>query len=141
MIGRIRDAVASLFAARDTSVFHFRDGTRKRSVDPVAVERTLVAMLGDEWYREVGKLSDASPVGMMGVQEEEFRQRQEKRRADVLAAIDAAFGVHAYRDGAGMTEAKRFALLDGFVRFCLDLMALAGPFAKPQSRASPSPAG
>jgi hypothetical protein len=128
-------------SARDRFIFHYKDGGRKRSADPVEVERVLIARLGDDWYQKVASLSKPAPAGVVGADMAEVAANKEKTRAVVLAAINEAFDVKPYRDGVGLTEMHRFALLDGFVRFVIDLMELARPFATQSPRASPSPAG
>lgn len=126
---------------RDILIFRYWDGTSHRSADPVEVERVLIRHLGDDWYNAVKKLSAPIPAGVIGIQEEELKSKREEQKQRILTAVDEAFGVHRHQDGRGLTEMYRIALLDGFVKFCLDLMELSRPFESAQSRASPSPAG
>lgn len=130
---------------RARRVFRYKDGTRKRSADPVAVERALIDRLGPDWWSAVVKLDDPPPLGVVGVAGDEYWATRQADREKVLAAVDAAFGVTAYADNAGttgtptgLTEIERLGLLTGYVLFCSDLVAAARPFVTPQPRASPS---
>ena len=119
-------------------IFHYHDGTRVRSVDPVEVERTLVLRLGESWRSKLEGLRNPIPLGIVGEQLEQVRSGRLATETTVLAAIDEAFDVHGFRDGEGLSIPMRHALLAGFNRFCIDLIELARPFVKQQSRASPT---
>lgn len=129
----------------DRFIFRYRDGTRRRTADPVEVESALAAMLGDDWRERVKNYGAPAPLGLAGLQLEEWKSRKGDERKAILAAVDAAFGVSPYTDDAGtsrprgLTGAERFGLLEGFNRFCLDLMVLARPFLRPPPRGSPGP--
>lgn len=132
---------------RGRFVFAYKDGTRDRRADPVAVERALTAALGDDWRGVVRKLSrPASAMGLVGEQADAENAEWEATRVKVLTAVCAAFGVSTYSDGggvgrpSGLTEVELWGLLEGYVRFCTDLVELAAPFGNARSRASPSPA-
>lgn len=126
-------------APDDPFVFWFRDGRRRRAADPLEVDRVLVARLGDEWWVRVKEMTAPVPPGLVGEAEDRARADREKTRVEVLAAIDAAFGVSPLADGRGMSEVARLALLDGYCRFCALLMDMSRPFGTARSRASPSP--
>lgn len=120
-------------------VFRYRDGTKTRSADPVEVERVLIEHLGEYWRKEVVKLSEPVPVGVVGMDAVEARKVKNDLRVKILTAVNEAFGVKPFKDDAGMTEVERLGLLNGYMLFCIDLVRAASPFAKPRSRASPSP--
>lgn len=126
---------------RDRLVFRFRDGTRSRYADPIAVERSLIESLGRDWRAVLRDLSKPVPAGLVGEQREEAEAKVEDLRLRVLRATHAAFGTHPLRDSdgrmTGLTEVEAFDLLGGFLRFCSDLVRLARPFASARSRASP----
>jgi len=126
----------------DRLVFRFKDGTRKRYADPVAVERSLIELLGRDWRRTVSDLAKPIPSGLVGEQREEAEAKSDDLRTRVLKATYLAFKVEPLRDDGdkmtGLTEVEAFDLLGGFLRFCSDLIRLARPFQRPQSRASPS---
>lgn len=133
---------------RGRNIFAYRDGTRKRSADPVAVEQAFTKELGDDWRACVRRL-DRPDVGngLVGEQAEAAETEWKVNRQKVLGAVDKAFGVHPYTDHGGeapptgLTEVERLGLLAGFLNFCADLIEAARPFAAAQSRASPSTAG
>lgn len=134
--GRDRDSKRLLFA--------YRDGSSTRRADPVVVELSLVAVLGKDWRNTIRKLDKSSAsFGLVGEQAEAAEAEWFDTRAKVLEAIDAAFGVRAfaYSDGkaSGLTDAERWGLLEGYLRFCTDLITAARPFPSAQPRASPSP--
>lgn len=118
-------------------IFHYYDGKRKRSADPVTIERALIAVLGNAWRGELESLSAPLPEGVIGLQAQEFEDKKEKTMSKVLYAIDSAFDVQAYKDGVGLTEIERLGLLTQFNLFARDLVELARPFVRRQSRASP----
>ncbi len=126
-------------------IFRYRDGTRIRRVDPVAVEGVFIKELGEDWRDKIRKMAKPSSLGLVGTQEIEAKENREKLRTEILAAVDKAFGVQPFTDhgGAkkpeGLTEIERLGLLEGFLYFCADLLELARPFGSAQSRASPSP--
>jgi hypothetical protein len=122
---------------RNRYVFHYWDGSRYRSSDPLEIERGLVLVLGENWRQ---KLEDnAKPVHpeLVGEEADKIRKDKEELRSRILYAIDTSFDVKSYKDGVGMTEIERFGLLTGFNRFCIDLVVMSRPFRKQQSRASP----
>lgn len=122
-------------------VFRFRDGSRKRWADPIAVERGLIEALGRDWRQVLVDLAKPVPQGLVGEQRIEAESRVEDLRARVLRATHAAFGTTPLTDvdgrPSGLTEVEAFDLLGGFLRFCDDLVRLARPFQRPQPRASP----
>lgn len=127
------------------AVFAYRDGTRGRRADPVAVEMALIAALGADWKGVLRKLDQGPARGLVGLQQDAAEAEWLALRARVLAAIDAAFGVSPYsydpaagREG-GLTDGERFDLLTGYCEFCADLIEMARPFVSAQSRDSPSP--
>lgn len=127
----------------DRRIFRYKDGTRKRSADPTEIEVRMADALGEDWRTRVRDYAKPAPVGLDGVQQDEFRQRKVAERKEILAAIDAAFEVEPYtdpKDGGrprGLTAAERFGLLEGYEGFCLDLMVLARPFLRPWPTGSP----
>lgn len=129
---------------QDPYIFHYRDGTRKRSADPIAIEISLRDSLGKDWLDKVAKLHAPVPLGAVGISGEEVEANREKLRTEVLDAIDKAFGVHGYidfggtRKPEGMIEVARFGLLNGYIRFATLLIKGSRPFAKLRSRDSPS---
>lgn len=132
---------------RGRNIFAYRDGTRKRSADPVAVEAAFVKELGDDWRACVRRLDRPDGRhGLVGEQADAADADWEANRRKVLAAVDAAFGVHPYTDHGGeqaptgLTEVERLGLLAGFLHFCADLIEAARPFPAARSRASPSTA-
>jgi hypothetical protein len=120
-------------------IFHFMDGNRKRSVDPITVERTMIAVLGSSWRGELENLGKPIPFGIVGEALEKASDDKEKMLSKVLYAIDAAFDVKSFKDGEGLTELERLGLLTGFNNYCRDLVERARPFVKQPSRASPGP--
>ena len=125
---------------RDRVLFHYRDGTRARTADPVAVEDRLVKHLGPDWFRVVGALSEPFPPGLAGEALDAERDRRAADRKKAVAAICAAFNVTEYdNEGRGLTIIELFGLLDGYCRYAAALLEYARPFVSAQSRASPSP--
>jgi hypothetical protein len=106
-------------------IFRFWDGQRKRAADPIAVERVLVHYLTDDWRGKVISLSDKPPVGMMGEQLKKFWKDKEELRLLIYRVIGAAFNVKPFKDDEGLTDIEMRALIDGYVRFCNDLLELA----------------
>ena len=127
------------FGKHNPLIFHYRDGFRRRSADPVAVERTLIGALGEDWRTRVESLRLPFPEGLVGEEALKVREDRLKAEGEILAAIDAAFDVLPFADGGGLTVVERFALLEGFNRYCVLLIELGRPFARRQSRASPGP--
>lgn len=131
---------------RARMIFAYRDGTRKRSADPVAVEAAFVKVLGDDWRACVRRLDKPLDNGLVGEQADAAQADWEANRQKVLGAVEASFGVHPYTDHGGespptgLTEVERLGLLAGFLEFCADLIEAARPFAAARSRASPSTA-
>lgn len=122
---------------RQRFIFRYWDGTRKRSADPLEIERGLVSLLGDGWREKLEELAKPLPPELIGEEAEQMKKEKEELRSKVLYAIDSAFDVSSYKDGKGLTEVERFGTLAAFNRFCIDLVVLARPFVKQQSRASP----
>lgn len=128
----------------DRRVFRYRDGSRRRSADPVEVERVLTEMLGEDWRSKRIDLSAPTPDGLIGAQVDDWRKKRETLRGEILAAIDAAFDVRPYKDDggkfkpSGLTVSERIGLLDGYWQFTIDLARLARPFVRQPSRASPT---
>lgn len=126
----------------DRLIFRYRDGEAKRAADPIAVEQTMVKVLGREWLADLRTLSTPTPRGVMGEQLEEIEERRERIRQRTLDAVCVAFGVTRFKDDkgriSGLTEVELFDLLGGYLRFCNALRELARPFVTAQSRASPS---
>lgn len=145
MLQTILSYVVGRSNPQDPYIFHYHDGTRKRSADPTAIEQTLIEYLGEDWRETLKELDKPIPYGAIGAQMDDCKEKRGKLYKDVLAAIDAAFKVHPYTDNdglaspSGLIEGFREGLLKGYIRFCLDLVRLARPFANAQSRASPSP--
>lgn len=130
----------------DRLVFRYRDGTRRRVIDPVRVEESFVDSLGREWVQAVRDLSKPVATGLVGVLADEQETRAKSLREAVLAATCKAFHVHPFTDfggtgtPAGLTEVELFDLLSGYLKFCRLLTEMARPFVSARSRASPSPA-
>lgn len=130
---------------QDPYIFHYYDGTRKRSADPIAIELSLIESLGEDWQDQVTSLSKPIPFGAVGEAAEKLKTNRETLRKRVLNAIDVAFDVCAYSDNGGQGKAfglidpMRFGLLNGYLLFCVDLVRLSRPFGNAQSRASPIP--
>lgn len=122
---------------RNRYVFYYWDGSRNRSADPLEIERGLVVTLGETWRSQLEDLAKPVHPDLIGEEAGIIRKQKEELRSKVLYAIDTAFDVQSYKDGQGMTEIERFGLLTGFNLFCRDLVVLARPFMKRQSRASP----
>ena len=121
-------------------IFVYRDGTRKRRADPVAVEQAMIDALGEDWRKAVRRLDQPpAPLGVVGEQAQAASAEWEANHRKVMAAIDAAFGVRPLDDEGGLTEVERMGLLTGYLNFCVDLILAARPFANARSRASPSP--
>lgn len=131
--------------AENRYVFHYHDGRRKRSADPLVIERHLIAALGEDWRKVVREIEAPLPLGMVGSHADAERRARLDQMQGLYNAIDEAFGVHAYTDygGAkradGLTEVARLGLLKAYIRFCGALVELARPFVIAQSRASPPP--
>lgn len=119
-------------------IFTYRDGTRSRRADPVAVDRVLKRELGTDWYDVVRRLGKP-PAGLVGEQADAALVEWETSRVKVVNTVCTAFGVHPLTDKDGLTEAELYGLLDGYIRFCSDLVELARPFPNARSRASPTP--
>ena len=130
----------------DRLLFSFNEGKRRRYVDPIKVEQTLIEHLGDPWYSFVNDMQKPVPKGLVGIRKDEVKKQRRTDRLKVLLAINKAFNVSDFNeDGigpgipSGLTELERFALLEAFANFCIVAMEEARPFVNAQSRASPSP--
>lgn len=128
-----------LFKRHDPFVFRFHDGERRRAVDPIVVEQVLTEKLGSDWLSKIDEVTKPMPDGLIGEEVIQWQAQRKELQDKILDAIDAAFEVKPFKDGKGLTVAKRCGILAGFNRFCMDLVTLARPFAKPQSRDSPGP--
>lgn len=136
---------------QDPFIFHYHDGTRERTADPLSIEQSLTESLGEDWRAKVTALSKPLPKGLMGDAEDNAYAARKKARKEVLDAIDKAFDTDDYvgiggldehgnviTKPSGLIEPFRFGLLEGYQRFCLDLIRAAHPFEKRQPRASPT---
>ena len=140
--------VKRLFGGRrgDPLIFHYWDGTHRRTADPAVIEAVMESKLGSEWRRAYQEWQKPLPYGAIGEDADKAKAGKAAKEVEILEAINAAFDVEDYvgeKDGVparGLTRAKRFGLLDGFNLYCLDLIGLARPFPKPRSRASPGAA-
>lgn len=145
MFGWLKNLFARRTAPPERFLFRYRDGVRTKSCDPLAAERTLAAVLGDDWRGVVRRLNDKPPMGLVGETADEWQAEAAKRRDRVLDAVCRAFSVERYTDPGdapprGLTEVELLGLLTGYTLYCVELVERARPFSTPRSRASPSPA-
>ena len=124
----------------DPLVFHYNDGRRVRSADPIEIDRIFIAALGEDWRSQVERLAKPLPLELVGEEATAARAERMAQEEKILKAINAAFDVQPYRDGRGLSVTRRYALLAGYNAFCRDIIELARPFVRRQSRASPGPA-
>lgn len=137
----------------DRFIFHYYDGTNSRTADPLAIEQSLIDILGEDWRTKVDSLHkpEVKPIGAIGDIASDMSDRRDQLRKEILAAIDKAFDVHAYvgigwadeqgfptKVAHGLSDVARMGLLNGFRLFCIDLIRASRPFSNVQSRASPS---
>ena len=122
-------------------IFHYHDGTRKRSGDPIEIERAFMVLIGDDWRTQLEGLSRPLPPELVGEELETAQKQRLELETKFLKVIDTAFDVHAYKDGRGLTISRRFALLEGFNLFCMHVIEIGRPFVRPRSRESPGPDG
>jgi len=123
----------------DRFIFRYHDGSRKRSADPVEVERVLIRHLGDDWRDKLASLDKKVPFGVIGDELERAKKERDELRRKIVAATDEAFDLKPFKDDVGLVEPMRLGILIGYCRFCIDLVELARPFPKPSSPTSPSP--
>lgn len=121
-------------------IFIYRDGTRPRRADPIAVEAALIRALGADWRDLARRVDGPPPAGLVGEQADEAELIWHAEKQKLLAAIDGAFGVYALNDRDGLTDVERVGLLARYCLFCAGLVEAARPFVNGRSRASPSPA-
>lgn len=128
----------------DRLIFRYRNGRQKMSADPVVLERGLVAAFGDEWWEPLLHLEDDPPVGLMGIQFDDWKRKQEGANRLVIETVSKVFRIPIlqYHEGEGpeegMTETQLKGVLVGFIRYCDDLITLARPFVKPRPMDSPA---
>lgn len=132
---------------RSPYIFHYKDGTTERSADPLAIEAVFIVKLGKKWREKLVEAGKPVPQGAIGGDAETIAAEREKLDKEILAAIDAAFDVHEYRDGkqsgtgkpSGLLEVQRRGLLNGYIQYCNGLREIARPFGNSQSRDAPPP--
>lgn len=139
MFGWLSRRVDPRRSAHERFLFHYWDGSADRRADPAAIDRELSRHLGRDWKERVAQLSDEPPFGVVGEELDAWYDKADKNRSAVLAGIDAAFGLRAVDQSGGLSESARLGVLAAYLLFCRQLVELARPFVKPQSRASPSP--
>lgn len=120
------------YSARERAIFRFWDGRRTRAVDPLAVQRTLLAVEGFDPENDA-KRADLVLKGGPGSDHPEAL-------AALFRVVDAtrrAFGVLPFREWGrwpfrrreGLTDAETLGLFAAFGGFLAELQEDARPLA------------
>ena len=133
---------------QDQYIFAYHDGFRKRYADPAYIEDVLVEHLGEDWKDKVVELYSNKPIGLMGVAEDEYKEKKRKLKNELLTAIDIAFDLEPLDDSyrkyfffykkTGLLQFARLGLLTAYMQFCINYIKLSRPFVDAPKRDSPT---